>query len=171
VLHANLQPICRNIADETCVVLAGILFQLGTMTIFVILATDFIVRVTSSRPYQRKLRSSSNTSPVPPPTNPASTSPDASEPITEAKFHENTGRFSLKRVKLLLLTVAFSSLMIYIRGIYRSIELAQGWRGHVIQHEVYFVWLDGFMMVLCLAGFVIGWVGWLLPTRQGWKNA
>lgn len=43
--------------------------------------------------------------------------------------------------------------MIYVRSIYRTIELLQGWTGFLITHEVYFVVLDGAMMVLAVGIF------------------
>jgi hypothetical protein len=140
------------------------------MTIFVTLATDFMIRAISARHYSHKIQSSQS------PTSTASPSDPHTPPLdpeNETKTHSNTPRSpaDLKRVQLLLISVAFASLMIYIRGIYRSIELAQGWSGYVIRHEVFFIWLDGFVMVLCLASFAVGWVGFLLPRRTGWKKA
>lgn len=43
--------------------------------------------------------------------------------------------------------------MIYIRSIYRTIELLQGWTGYLITHEIYFIVLDGTMMVLAVGIF------------------
>jgi hypothetical protein len=36
------------------------------------------------------------------------------------------------------------------RGVYRSIELLQGWRGNLNTHEVYVIALDGSLMVLAV---------------------
>jgi len=36
------------------------------------------------------------------------------------------------------------------RGVYRSIELLQGWRGYLNTHEVYIIALDGSLMVLAV---------------------
>ncbi|CUS21768.1 LAQU0S04e00342g1_1 [Lachancea quebecensis] len=58
-----------------------------------------------------------------------------------------------------ILTAA--SLLIFVRCIYRVIELAEGWSGNLITHEVYFIILDALMMSLattlltvCHPGFV-----------------
>lgn len=47
-----------------------------------------------------------------------------------------------------------SVLFIYIRCIYRVIELAQGWSGYLITHEVYIMTLDALMVCLTCAIYV-----------------
>lgn len=42
------------------------------------------------------------------------------------------------RLKLMLAALAFSTLVLLIRSIYRTVELADGWTGKVITTEVYF---------------------------------
>lgn len=44
-----------------------------------------------------------------------------------------------------------SVVTIYIRSIYRTVELLQGWRGYLIVHERYFIALDAAMMALAVA--------------------
>ncbi|KAF8317970.1 hypothetical protein DL93DRAFT_487538 [Clavulina sp. PMI_390] len=46
--------------------------------------------------------------------------------------------------------LAFSSLCLLIRSIYRTIELSNGWNGRIIQTQVYFNVLDGAMVVLSM---------------------
>lgn len=55
-----------------------------------------------------------------------------------------------------------SIIAVFIRSIYRVIELSQGWTGYVITHEVYFIVLDGVMMVIAVGIFNIFHPGWLL---------
>jgi hypothetical protein len=162
-------------------VLAGILFQLGTMTIFVALAIDFIVRVIIRRPWSIRLRRHQlSAAPVDdgatadPTLGADSNTPvryDAEKANQFTTPHQFDTSAHLRRVEFLLAGVAFASLMIYVRGVYRSIELAQGWTGHLITHEPFFTWLDGLPMVLCLAAFAVAHPGFLLPRRKGWKNA
>lgn len=66
----------------------------------------------------------------------------------------------------LLGAMIFSVLCIYVRSIYRTIELLQGWRGYLITHEKYFIALDGAMMVAAVAVFNIIHPGWLLPDHK-----
>ncbi|WVF66964.1 hypothetical protein IAT40_001707 [Kwoniella sp. CBS 6097] len=181
----------------TKIMLAGILFQLGTMTIFVLLACDFIARVIFRRPYAHLKKKHASQSSVledgavePKPTrvNPDGTYADAADPELNGSptgyasaAHEqaasaanSTGAIRTAEIKngeRLLAGVAFASAMIFVRGIYRSIELAQGWTGYLITHEPYFIYLDGLPMVLCLAAFAVSHPGWLLPRRHGWIRA
>jgi hypothetical protein len=57
----------------------------------------------------------------------------------------------------------FAIVMIYIRSIYRTIELSQGWTGYLITHELYFIVLDAVTMFLCGVIFNIVHPGWFLP--------
>lgn len=71
----------------------------------------------------------------------------------------SSARFGLRdavtrNLKLVLGAIFLSFVVIYIRSIYRTIELAQGWRGHLITHEVYFIALDAAMMIIAVAVFV-----------------
>lgn len=59
-----------------------------------------------------------------------------------------------RELKLVLIAITISFVMIYIRSIYRTIELAQGWRGYLITHEGYFIGLDAAIMVVAVAVFV-----------------
>lgn len=68
-------------------------------------------------------------------------------------------RFGLRNtvtrgLKLVLIAIFISFIMIYVRSIYRTIELAQGWKGHLITHEAYFIGLDAAIMVVAVLVFV-----------------
>jgi hypothetical protein len=56
------------------------------------------------------------------------------------------------------------TLMIYIRCIYRTVELLGGWSGYIITHEVYFACLDGLPMVIALITFNIFHPGRYIKT-------
>jgi hypothetical protein len=42
------------------------------------------------------------------------------------------------RMKLMIFGLCLSTLVIYIRSIYRTVELSDGWSGRIIQTQVYF---------------------------------
>lgn len=178
-------------------VLAGILFQLATMTIFVALATDFIIRVVARQPYRRSIgikgwvRASPSPASAPVEASTQSTHPELDQgssgsvsgqgtppqALHDSEKHNapsssadlaRTDPIALRKAQYLLVGVAIASIMIYVRGVYRAIELAQGWTGYLITHEAYFIWLDGFPMVLCLAVFAALHPGWLLPRSRKW---
>ncbi|KAJ6481037.1 RTA1-like protein [Mycena sanguinolenta] len=54
------------------------------------------------------------------------------------------------KLKTMIGALAFSTLVLFIRSIYRIIELATGWNGRIIETEVYFNVLDGGMVVLAI---------------------
>lgn len=84
--------------------------------------------------------------------------------ITEKASHGPRQVLST-RVQLMLAALAFSSLVLLIRAIYRTIELAVGWNGRIIETEVYFNVLDGGMVVLSMYTINIFHPGWLLDSH------
>ncbi|PYI15052.1 RTA1-domain-containing protein [Aspergillus japonicus CBS 114.51] len=127
-IGGGLASIAYNSADGntepgTHTMVAGIVFQLVSITVFVLLAADFVRRTLRLRLLQTMTGS----------------------------------------VVPLLGAMILSVIVIYVRSIYRTIELSQGWSGYLITHEVYFIVLDGVMMVIAVAVFNIFHPGWLLP--------
>lgn len=102
-----------NTDPGTNTMVAGIVFQLASMSVFVALAIDFLVRST-----RRGMLKSGKQSSIP-----------------------------------ILSAMTLSLLCIYLRSIYRTIELVQGWTGYLITHEQYFIGLDGAMMVIAVGIF------------------
>ncbi|KAJ5541486.1 hypothetical protein N7494_006562 [Penicillium frequentans] len=117
-------------APGTHIMVAGIVFQLFSITIFVFCAADFI---------RRSLRHG------------------LLQPLTGS-------------IQPLLYAMVFSVLCIYVRSIYRTIELSQGWSGYLITHEKYFIALDGAMMIAAVAVFNFVHPGWLLPKDGVFKR-
>ena len=114
-------------APGTNTMVAGIVFQLVSISVFVYFAFDFLRR---------------------------------------------TSRAGLLRmgkmdsINYIILAMIISIVFIYIRSIYRVIELAQGWSGYVMTHEVFFIILDGVMMVIAVGIFNVFHPGWLLPSES-----
>ncbi|KAI0058666.1 RTA1-domain-containing protein [Artomyces pyxidatus] len=71
------------------------------------------------------------------------------------------------RLKLLLLGLSFLTLLIFIRSVYRTIELSDGWHGRIIQTEVYFDVLDGAMITLAMFTMNFCHPGYLLREGAG----
>ncbi|KIY73918.1 RTA1-like protein [Cylindrobasidium torrendii FP15055 ss-10] len=70
------------------------------------------------------------------------------------------------KLKILSASLAFSTLCLFVRAVYRTIELADGWRGKIIQTEVYFNVLDAIMVVLSLYTFNLVHPGPLLKNSD-----
>ncbi|RFU74922.1 rta1 domain [Trichoderma arundinaceum] len=100
-----------NSATGTHIMVAGIAFQLFTMSIFALLVLDFLRRA--------------------------------------------SGLAITRQMKLVLVALFVVFLMIYVRSIYRTIELAEGWTGFLITHERYFIGLDATLMVVTVAVFLV----------------
>ncbi|KAJ7612068.1 RTA1-like protein, partial [Roridomyces roridus] len=66
------------------------------------------------------------------------------------------------KMKTMIAALAFSTLVLFIRSIYRIIELAGGWHGRIIQTEIYFDVLDGGMVVLAIVVINLAHPGRLL---------
>ncbi|CAL1695734.1 unnamed protein product [Somion occarium] len=125
------------------VMLGGIAFQLGSITIYMLLAGEFILRYLYNRPIRNRSAGRSNTPPLE------------------------------QKTALMLIGLFFSSLTIFIRSVYRTIELTDGWSGRIIGTERYFNWLDGSMITLAFytinflhPGRLIGPGPWASPRSH-----
>lgn len=52
------------------------------------------------------------------------------------------------------LAIIMASLFIYVRCIYRVLELSEGWRGYLITHEAFILTLDALMVLLSCLTFI-----------------
>ncbi|KAH8108532.1 RTA1-domain-containing protein [Phellopilus nigrolimitatus] len=57
------------------------------------------------------------------------------------------------RSRLMIIGLGISTLLIFIRAVYRTIELADGWTGDVLRTQVFFDVLDGAM--ICIAIYTL----------------
>lgn len=55
----------------------------------------------------------------------------------------------------LVLAMWFSFVAVYVRSIFRAVQLMQGFRGYLATHEKFFIGLDGVVMFLAIAVFNI----------------
>ncbi|KAI9369102.1 RTA1 like protein-domain-containing protein [Aspergillus egyptiacus] len=115
-----------NTDPGTNIMVAGIVFQMASITVFVLCAADFVRRT-----LRRRLLQSMTGSIVP-----------------------------------LLAAMILSVICIYIRSIYRTIELLEGWDGYLITTERFFIALDGAMMIIAVSVFNVFHPGWLLPGAR-----
>lgn len=71
-----------------------------------------------------------------------------------------------RKIDVLIGATAFACIMIYMRSIYRTIELLQGWSGYLITHESYFIGLDAVLMLFAVAVFNVIHPGWFLSQSR-----
>ncbi|KAJ7111645.1 RTA1 like protein-domain-containing protein [Mycena crocata] len=115
------------------VMLGGIIFQMVTITAYVLCAGEFLLRRLRNRPVS-----------APPPATPPALSP---------------------RMKLLVGALVFNTTCLFIRAVYRVIELSDGWAGRIIHTQVYFNVLDGAMIALAIITLNVAHPGWLLERH------
>ncbi|OJK00352.1 hypothetical protein ASPACDRAFT_52076 [Aspergillus aculeatus ATCC 16872] len=114
----------------THIMVGGIIFQLVSITLFVGLATDFVLRLSKQ---QHK---------------------------PHAIIRSNTPLLFLGGATV------FSLLLIYIRSVYRTIELLHGWTSATMRNEKLLIGLDGAMMVPAVWVYNLLHPAYLLPKIQ-----
>ncbi|KAJ3536791.1 hypothetical protein NMY22_g5878 [Coprinellus aureogranulatus] len=101
--------------------LGGIVFQTSVILVFALCCLEYAIRYSKNRP------------------------------IRKAEYGSTTdserGEFT-KDLKVMVSALVFITLVLFIRAIYRTIELADGWTGRIISTERYFIVLDAIMIVL-----------------------
>ncbi|KAI2472343.1 RTA1-domain-containing protein [Annulohypoxylon bovei var. microspora] len=70
-------------------------------------------------------------------------------------FLRRSSKFGMPQEYNKIIIAMFISLTaIFARSIFRAIELIEGWNGYLMMHEVYFIALDGALMVLAVIIFL-----------------
>ncbi|KAG8910932.1 hypothetical protein FRC01_006041 [Tulasnella sp. 417] len=113
------------------VMVAGIIIQMAAITIYCIIQADFLWHVLSDRPVRIRF---SRSAVATPPSDPE----DASRMVSLEK-QAGSGRARLtSNIKNMLIGLILATVFIYIRSIYRTIELLGGWKGKVYVNEKLF---------------------------------
>ncbi|KAH9949746.1 RTA1-domain-containing protein [Amylocystis lapponica] len=121
------------------IVLGGICFQLAAITCYMILAAEFVVRFIRDRPVRKNA----------------------------AEGHGRQSDLD-RNMKFMLAALAASSIFIYIRSIYRTIELSDGWTGKIPRTQVWFDVFDGAMILLAMFTMNFLHPGRLLGSGDTW---
>ncbi|KAF8878929.1 RTA1-like protein [Infundibulicybe gibba] len=123
------------------IMLAGIIFQLVTITVYAFCAAEFFIRYIKDAPLKRK----------------SSLEVNGGWPSARGLMD--------KHLRIMSIALVFSTLCLFIRSIYRTIELADGWTGRIITTQVYFNVLDGAMVILAIFTINFAHPGWLLKNQ------
>lgn len=178
--------------SATDIMVAGIIFQLISMAIFVILGFDFIFRANAKRAYvfrerqiaaKREKQATKEMEKVnngskgvlhrDSETTIAPVSSDVVAPKSQESIEaagQSEARENITKWWIMLGGCLFSSIAIVVRGIFRSVELSQGWDSKLATTENLQVFLDGMMMVFAVVIFNFINPLWLLPKRHSWKG-
>ncbi|KAH7344630.1 RTA1 like protein-domain-containing protein [Rhizoctonia solani] len=126
------------------IMVGGIIFQMAAITIYTLLAAEFLLRYIFDRPVRQIVSSDSET---------ARPKPQLDTNIT-----------------LMILGLSISTLFIYIRSIYRTIELLDGWTGSIITNQLYFNVLEGMPIIVAMYAINIFHPGFLLYPVKSARN-
>ncbi|EMD32393.1 hypothetical protein CERSUDRAFT_88029 [Gelatoporia subvermispora B] len=122
------------------IMLGGIIFQLIAITVYMVLAAEFLVRYIMDKPFKR------------------------GDDRTVKAYNLD------QKKKLMLIELTISSIFIYIRSIYRTIELANGWNGRIISTQWLFNVFDAAMITLAMYSLNVLHPGRLLGPGPAWTN-
>ncbi|KAH9478584.1 hypothetical protein JR316_0009041 [Psilocybe cubensis] len=127
------------------IMLVGIIFQLVIILVYSAFSIEFYYRYNTNRPFEGR-------------------------PTSDGILGSAQGRLT-PNIKLMSYVLAFSTVLFFIRSIYRIAELADGWDGRIIQTQVYFNVLDGAMIILAIYTLNIFHPGRLLYSYEETKEA
>ncbi|KIO15842.1 hypothetical protein M407DRAFT_201910, partial [Tulasnella calospora MUT 4182] len=115
------------------IMVAGIIVQMAAITIYCIIQADFLWHVLKERPVRHRFASSNVSTPP-------SELEDASRTVTlEKAAAQVSGRARLtSNIRNMIIGLVIATVFIYIRSIYRTIELLGGWKGAVYINEKLF---------------------------------
>lgn len=142
----------------THVMVGGIAFQVLSMSLFIAVYTQFVFKIyfRSSPEVHFSFRTFFalffNT-----------TNGKSTRALLEPHYEQGYAHLrSHTRFTLLPLSIFFGTALVYIRCIYRLVELSQGWTGYVISHEAFLVTLDGLPVAgTCLIAIAFHpWLSW-----------
>ncbi|KAJ3882765.1 RTA1-like protein [Lentinula edodes] len=145
------------------VMLGGIVFQMATITVYILFASEFFIRYFNDKLLDRTQKSRCFFR--------LDEKPNPEESSVETAFnevhHRNSGNRGAMDFELEIMSAALvlSTICIFIRAVYRTIELTDGWSGRIISTQRYFNVLDGAMIVIAMYIMNIAHPALLLDTN------
>ncbi|KZO95039.1 RTA1-domain-containing protein [Calocera viscosa TUFC12733] len=157
------------------IMVSGIFWQIAAMTVYIILALEFFIRVRLDKPVRR-----ARLAEAPPAAEVAEEGKEPAKKGNQFRLHGSTfppelaasaaseiqqhgfGFAHGSKLSLMIIALSASTLLIYMRSIYRTVELLDGWSGYIITTEVYFNVLDAMPITLAMYTMNILHPSWLL---------
>jgi len=127
------------------IMLGGIVAQMISITVYVACAGEFFLRYFSDSPVRK--------------VSPVDSTGTAGGNVIDPNM------------KLMIIALIFDTTCIFIRSVYRTIELANGFTGRIISTQVYFNVLDGAMITLAIFTLNIAHPGLLLKDPRAPSKA
>jgi len=138
----------QNPAKGGHVMLGGIAFQLFVIIVYSFCAGEFFMRYLRNQPIIRAAESGDD---------------------AKSKYSsDSNGRGEMgHKMQLMVVALGFSTLLLVIRAVYRTIELSGGWNGKIFGTQVLFNVLDGAMITLAMYTMNVAHPGLLLGRVTG----
>ncbi|KAJ7719311.1 RTA1 like protein-domain-containing protein [Mycena metata] len=123
------------------IMLGGIIFQMATISVYILLASEFFLRFFADRPL-------------------------AGRKATYDSLDTSRGHGRVDdHLRIMIGALAFNTTCLLIRAIYRTLELIDGFEGRIISTERYFNVLDGGMITLAIFTLNLAHPGIFLAPR------
>lgn len=126
----------KSAANGTHIMVAGLAFQVVSITLFLLFCGDFYIRVVKAK---------------------------------RQGFTFNPAYEHIRSSKVLVPFLSagiICTVLIYIRCIYRTVELAEGWRGYLMLHEVYFLIFEALIVFLAVLSLTVIHPGFLFTRTK-----
>lgn len=81
-------------------------------------------------------------------------------------IRRSSNMYMPREYNIALVAMFISLAAIYARNIFRAVELIEGWTGHLMTHEKYFIGLDGALMVIAVGIFLAFDPATLVPKHN-----
>ncbi|KAG8855591.1 hypothetical protein FRB96_006785 [Tulasnella sp. 330] len=144
------------IQNGTHVMVGGIILQLVAITVYMLNSVEYFWRVKTERPIRSRSQFISMAS-------------RTDDPNTSgADRHKETGVERMTpNVKKMIKGLIIATILVYVRSIYRTIELLDGWTGPIITDQALFDLFDGVPVFLAMITLNIYHPGRLIPVVPG----
>ncbi|KAK9364243.1 RTA1 like protein-domain-containing protein [Lipomyces starkeyi] len=127
--------VADHVLPGTAIMIGGLGFQVAATLLFMLLCLDYYLRIRN----HRRL---------------AGQSLSSFAPSWELNI-ESEQQGKQRKAKVFLCAVAAAVLLVFVRSVYRVVELSTGWSGYLMTEEGYFLVLDGLMVALA------SWIMWI----------
>ncbi|KAK9476634.1 RTA1 like protein-domain-containing protein [Lipomyces japonicus] len=131
----------------THIMVAGLAFQVFSTSLFFIAGFIFWVKSHKSRQRAKQFADTLYVPTIEPDMTIGEQNYASPEYIGPEKFaHIRNSKWTKFEIAAIIIAVV----LVYIRSIYRVVELSMGWTGYLMAHEVFFLVLDGLMVVIAM---------------------
>ncbi|KAG8882346.1 hypothetical protein FRB97_008360 [Tulasnella sp. 331] len=139
------------------VMVGGIILQMVAITVYALTSVEYFWRVYRERPLRARQA----------PTNESAISMATRSGSPYSGGIEKTGTHGLENltghVRTMVMGLVIATVLVYIRSIYRTAELLDGWGGPIITNQTMFDLLDGVPVFLAMVTLNVFHPGRLIP--------